>query len=260
MTKTAIVFTCAHADPRSTNERADWLGQLIYDVRPDYVVDLGDTADLQSLSSHDTRKPEVLVMANYEKDIDAYNDFQERVRHKIKKNKVKRPAYIGHEGNHENRIKKALGNDPRLSGSRYGISFGHLETNRWYDEYWEYVNSAPAISNYDGVSYAHYIASGNYGTAMSGEHHAYNLLKKRHCSTTVGHSHKRNLFFKDDAYPNPSIGLVAGCYKGREEEWAGQANSEWWKGVIIKRNIENGWYDPEFVSMSRLEKEYGSTV
>lgn len=258
MSKTAIIFTCAHSDPRSDNNRADWLSGLIYDVRPDYVVDLGDTADIQSLSSHDTRKPEALVHASYEADIDQYNDFQERVRHRVKKAKIKRPAYYGHEGNHENRIKKALSFDPRLGGSRYGISFKHLETDRWYDEYHEYKNSAPSISLYDGVSYAHYIASGNYGTAMSGEHHAYNLLKKRHSSTTVGHSHRRNVYFKDDAYPNPSIGLVAGCFKGREEEWAGQANKEWWKGVIVKRNIENGWYDPEFISMKRLEAEYAT--
>ena len=255
--KTAIVFTCAHSDPRSDNSRADLLSSLIYDVRPDYVVDLGDTADLQSLSSHDTRYPQALVTASYEADINQYNDFQQRLRHKIKKAKVKRPAYFGHEGNHENRIKKALKNDPRLEGDRYGVSFKHLQTNYWYDEYHEYKNSAPAISEYDGVTYAHFIASGNYGTAMSGEHHAYNLLKKRHVSTTVGHSHKRSMFFKDDAYPNGAIGLVAGCFKGRQEEWAGQANNEWWKGVVIKRNIDNGMYDPEWVSMDRLEKEYG---
>lgn len=128
--KTAVVFSCAHADPRSTNERADWLGQLIYDVRPDYVVDLGDTADMWSLSSHDTRYPEVMSMANYEKDIESYLDFQERMRYRIKKNKVKRPAYFGMEGNHENRIRKALAHDPRLGGGKYGISFDHLETDR----------------------------------------------------------------------------------------------------------------------------------
>ena len=42
--------------------------------------------------------------------------------------------------------------------------------------------------------------------------------------------------FKDDAFPSPSIGLVAGCFKGGQEGWAGQANLEWWKGVVIKRN------------------------
>lgn len=256
--KTAVVFTCAHSKPGVSNQRADWLSNLIYDVRPDYVVDLGDTADVPSLSFHDTGKPGLMVMSNYEEDINHHLDFQERVRYKVKKNKVKRPMYIGMEGNHENRIKKALEKDPRLAGKTKGISFEDLETDRYYDEYHEYENGAPAISTYDGVSYAHYISAGNYGTAMSGMHHGYGLLQKRHCSTTVGHSHKRNIYFKDDASPYPSIGLVAGCFKGGDEGWAGQANQDWWKGVVIKRNIENGWYDPEFVSMERLKKEYGT--
>ena len=84
------------------------------------------------------------------------------------------------------------------------------------------------------------------------------MIKKRHSSTTVGHSHRRHLYFKDDAFPNPSIGLVAGCFKGGQEGWAGQANLEWWKGVVIKRNISSGAYDPEFVSLERLKAEYGS--
>ena len=255
--KTAVVFTCAHSDPSVPNDRFDWLGNLLYDIRPDYVVDLGDGADLKSLNSYDTRYPKAIVAQNYESDIQCYNDAQERLRRKFRVMKKKRPAFFGLEGNHENRIKKAIAYDPRLEGSKYGISFSHLQTNTWFDEYHEYNNSAPSIANYDGVSYAHYIASGNYGTALSGIHHGYGLVQKRHCSTTVGHSHKRSLFFKDDAYPNPTIGLVAGCFKGGQEGWAGQSNLEWWKGVIIKRNIQNGYYEPEFVSLERLRDIYG---
>tara|TARA_X000001388_G_scaffold69793_1_gene58537 strand:+ start:1482 stop:2255 length:774 start_codon:yes stop_codon:yes gene_type:complete len=255
--KTAVVFTCSHADPSVPNDRFDWLSDFIYDVRPDYVVDLGDGADLKSLNSYDTRYPKAIVAQNYESDIQCYNDAQERLRRKFRVMKKKRPAFFGLEGNHENRIKKAIANDPRLEGSKYGISFSHLQTDVWFDEYHEYNNSAPAIADYDGISYAHYIASGNYGTAMSGLHHAYGIIQKRHNSTTVGHSHKRSMFFKDDAHPHPTIGLVAGCFKGAKEGWAGQANLEWWKGVIVKRNIRNGYYEPEFVSLERLRDVYG---
>tara|TARA_R110002020_G_scaffold191744_2_gene391677 strand:- start:2786 stop:3559 length:774 start_codon:yes stop_codon:yes gene_type:complete len=255
--KTAVVFTCAHADPSVSNDRFDWLSDFIYDVRPDYVVDLGDGADLKSLNSYDTRYPKAIVAQNYEADIQCYNDAQERLRRKFRVMKKKRPAFFGLEGNHENRIKKAIANDPRLEGSKYGISFSHLQTDVWFDEYHEYNNSAPAIADYDGISYAHYIASGNYGTAMSGLHHAYGIIQKRHNSTTVGHSHKRSMFFKDDAHPHPTIGLVAGCFKGAKEGWAGQANLEWWKGVIVKRNIRDGYYEPEFVSLERLRDVYG---
>jgi len=254
---TAIVYTCAHADPGTSNERFDWLGSLIYDIKPDYVVDLGDGADMRSLNSFDTRRPEAIVSQSYERDIDSYNDSQERIRHKFRMHKRKRPTFYGFEGNHEQRIKRAIGTDPRLEGTKYGISFSHLNTNRWFDEYHEYTNSAPAICSYDGVSYAHFIASGNYGSALSSVHHGHALVHKLGCSTTVGHSHKFHFYRKAESRPYPAQGLVAGCFKGADEGWAGQANREWTKGVAIKRCLENGSYDLQWISMDALRKEYG---
>ena len=258
MGKTAIVWTCAHASPDVSNERFDWLSKLIQDVKPDYTVDLGDGADMRSLNSYDSRYPQAIVTQSYEQDIEAYNDSQERLWGHYKVSKKRRPVRIGFEGNHENRIKKAVALDPRLEGTKYGVSFKHLQTDYWFDEYHEYDNSAPNIVDYDGVLYSHFFSSGNFGSAMSGIHHAYGLLQKLNRSATCGHSHKRSIYFKDSAYPNPLIGLVAGHFKGKDEAWAGQANREWWGGVIIKRNIQDGWYDPTFVSMETLKKEYGS--
>lgn len=257
MSKTAIVYTCSHVTSEVSNERFDWLGDLIEDVAPDYVIDLGDGADMVSLNTYDTRNPKAICSKSYEKDIEAYNEAQDRLWSRYKKKKKKRPYRIGFEGNHENRIKKAISVDPRLEGTKYGISFNHLNTDLWFDEYNEYEHSAPALVAYDGVLYSHYLGSGAYGTAMSGIHHAYGLIQKCNNSVTVGHSHKRSMYFKDDAHPNPIIGLVAGCYKGKEEGWAGQANREWWKGVVIKRQIDNGLYEPEFVSQETLRKTYG---
>lgn len=256
--KTAVVFTCAHADPSVGNERFKWLGDLIEDIKPDYVIDLGDGADMKSLNSYDTRYPQQIVSQNYERDIEAYNQAQSLIWDRYYLKKKKRPFRIGLEGNHENRIKKAIATDPRLEGDRYGVSFSHLMTDHWFDEYHEYHNSAPAIADYDGVSYAHYFGAGNYGNPISGTHHAYALLQHRNHSSTCGHSHKRSLYFKDSAHPNSIIGLVAGCYKGADEAWAGQSNRDWWKGVVIKREIQNGTYEPEFVSLERIKRAYGT--
>jgi len=257
MSKTAIVWTCAHTDPEVSNERFDWLGSLIEDIRPDYTIDLGDTIDFKSLNSYDTRYPQAIVTQNYERDIEQYQDAMERIWGRFKQKKKKRPYRIGFEGNHCHRVKKAIALDPRIQGGKYGISFSHLQTDYWYEDYHEYSNSAPSIADYDGVSYAHYFSSGNYGTATSGTHHAYSILQNRNHSSTCGHSHKRSVYFKDGAHPTGLIGLVAGCFKGGQEGWAGQANFDWWKGVVVKRNIENGMYDPEFISMERLRQEYG---
>ena len=257
MGKTVVVFSCAHADPSVSNERFNWLGEFLYDLKPDYVIDLGDGADMRSLNSFDDRNPEAICAQSYEKDIDHYLDAQERIRWKFRHHKRKRPAYIGFEGNHENRIKKALKHNPRLEGEKRGVSFRHLETDRWFDEYHSYENSAPSIADYDGVSYAHFFSSGNLGSAMSGIHHANGLLAHRYHSSTCGHSHKRDLKFKDSSHPRGVIGLVAGCYKGAAESWAGQANKEWWSGIVVKREVEGGMYDPEFISTNRLKGMYG---
>lgn len=214
--KTAIVWSCAHADPKVDNSRFDLLANLIYDIKPDYCVDLGDGADMRSLNSYDKAKPEAVVLQSYEDDIDTYNNSQERLRHPFRHRRRRRPAWFGFEGNHENRIKTALTYDPRLEGERIGLSFKHLNTNRWFDEYHEYKNSAPAIHEYDGVGYAHYVGAGNFGRAISGIHHAYALLQKRYSSTSVGHSHKRGMYFKDEVGSNGVIGAVVGCFKGAD--------------------------------------------
>lgn len=256
MSKTAVVFTCAHSTPDTSNERFDWLGSLIYDIKPDYVIDLGDFDDMKSLSSHDTRYPKAVVNQSYQKDIEHGQEARERLWHKFRHNKKKIPYRIGFQGNHEYRIDKAIMYDPRLEGEKYGISLKHLQTDYWYDEYNPYQNGAPSLRVYDGVLYGHYVASGNYGTALSGIHHGYALTQKMASSVTVGHSHKFSYYVKQESIPNPIHGLVAGCFKGSEESWAGQANSEWRKGVVIKRNIENGDYDLEWVSLEALRKEY----
>lgn len=256
MGKTVIVWSCAHADPSCSNERFNWLGDLIEDVKPDYTIDLGDGADMRSLNTFDTRYPQAIVAQSYQKDIEAYNDSQDRLWSRYKLSKKKRPFRIGFAGNHEFRINRAVAHDPRLEGDKYGISFSHLQTDHWFDEYHEYTNSAPQLVSYDGILYGHYVSTGNFGSAMSTKHHGYSLVEKLACSATVGHSHKFHYFRKADARPSPINGLVAGCFKGQEEDWAGQANNEWWKGVVIKRQLSNGDYDLEMVSMKRLEAIY----
>ena len=125
---TAVVFTCAHTSPKVDNKRFDLLGNLIFDIRPDYVFDLGDFSDLSSLNSYDTRYPKAIVSQNYQEDIECTIDAQERLRDKFVRRKVRKPIWIAFEGNHEHRIKKALQHDPRVEGKKYGILFSPAYT------------------------------------------------------------------------------------------------------------------------------------
>lgn len=254
---TGVLWTCSHTKPEVSNERFNWLGKFIYDIKPDWTMDLGDGPDMQSLNAYDQNRPATIVTQSYEADIESYNDAQERINWPFRKAKKKRPHRRGMEGNHEHRIKRAIEIDPRQEGQRYGLSFSHLQTDHWFDEYHEYEHGAPAIADYDGISYAHYFTTGNSPTAISGIHHAYSLIQHRSYSSVCGHSHKRDVYFKDGAYPHGLFALVAGCFKGSSESWAGQSNNSWWHGVVLMEDVENGMCTPTFIPMSTLEREYG---
>ncbi len=208
---------------------------------------------MRSLNSYDTRYPQQVVTQNYEEDINVYLDSQERLRHQFRHHRRRKPYWIGMEGNHEHRIKKAVAEDPRLEGQKYGVSFSHLQTSSLFDEYHGYAWGGPAIASYCGVDFAHYFSAGNFGRAVSGKHHPYTLIANRHNSSVCGHSHKRGFYPADGA---GSMGLVVGCYKGGKETWAGQSNHDWWYGVVLLKDVENGLFEPEFISMKELENEY----
>ena len=95
MSKTTLVWSCAHADPSASNERFEWLGKFIYDLKPDMVIDLGDGADMKSLNMYDKAKPGAVVAQNYEADIDVYNDSQEKLRHQFRYHRKGKPTWIG---------------------------------------------------------------------------------------------------------------------------------------------------------------------
>jgi hypothetical protein len=53
------------------------------------------------------------------------------------------------------------------------------------------------------------------------------------------------------------MGLVAGVYQDYDSKWAGERNKIWHRGVWICHDVENGCYDPQFISIERLKEMYG---
>ena len=250
--RTHLVIPDPHAHPDHSNERFNWLAGLIKDIRPDVVVNLGDHFDMPSLSGFD-RGTKSFIGRNYMKDIDSGIDAHHRMWDPVKRSKKKLPYRVVLEGNHEHRIKRAINERPELDGA---VSFDQLAFGEFYDSCVEYSGNTPGVVNIDGVYYSHFSISGVMGRPIGGEHAAYSLLAKNFVSCTVGHSHTVDFAVRTTVSGQKILGCVAGVYQDYDSDWAGECNKLWWRGVVVKRNVFEGVYDPQFISIDQLRKEY----
>jgi len=256
MSKTILVVPDQHAHPDHHNNRADWLGKLIVDLKPDVLMNMGDAADMPSLSSYDKGKAS-FNGASYQKDIEAHLDFQDRMWAPIRKAKRKRPYSVILTGNHEVRLNRALEYDPQLRGDRYGISPSNYDFESYYHEVVPYNGSTPGVYNLDGVLFAHYFISGVMGRPIGGVNHAASLIDKNYCSSVACHSHTFDFAVRAGANGKTLMGLVCGVYQDYEAGWAGAAGNLWQRGLAVLKDFEDGRWDLEWVSMQRMEREYG---
>lgn len=251
---THLVIPDPHAHPDHDNNRFTLLGNLCADLRPDHVICIGDWADMPSLCSYD-RGTKGFEGRRYKKDVESSIDALENFFAPLKHRKKKLPKFWMLIGNHEHRIIRAINADPyQLDGT---ISLSDLSYSEYGWEVVHYYGNSPGIISIDGVAYAHFFTSGVMGRPIGGEHPAYQMLTKQFTSTTAGHIHTTDYSVRTSANGNHIQALVSGCYIDYFANWAGEANKLWWKGVIFKDNVENGMYDPRWISMKAIVNEYG---
>jgi hypothetical protein len=253
LSKTHLYVTDQHAHYKHHNKRAEYLGHLINDLKPDVVIFGGDLWDMPSLSSYDRGKKS-FQGRTYAADVAAGLDFLDRTFSIVRRQKKKMPLFVKLEGNHENRQKKAINLQPELEGT---ISFSDFQLDRYFDEVIEYDGGTPGVHSIDGVTYAHYFVSGVMGRPISGEHPAYSLISKQFTSCSAGHIHTADYAVRTNADGRKLHGLLGGCFQDYDSDWAGEANRLWWRGCVFKRGVEKGNYDPQFISLERMKREYG---
>lgn len=242
-----LILPDFHASPHTDNDRADWFGKMLLDVKPDVVVCLGDFADMPSLF----KKRYGANEEKYWEDIKATQDAMYRMLRPLKehnqklkswKKKPYKPRLVMCLGNHEQRIVNCKG----------GPSVDHLPYKAW--EVYPYREPVEI----DGVTYAHSVISGVMARDIGGENPAVKVLSTAHTSTTVGHSHLLDFSVQTTLSGKKIYGLVAGCYDDHDHDYAGPANKLWWRGAVVKHNVSGGTYDPEFIQMSTIKNRYGS--
>lgn len=249
-----LVIPDLHAHPDHNNDRALWIGELIHDLRPDMVIDLGDSADMPSLSDHD-KGLRAFNNRSYQADIAAYLDLQDKLWHRVRRSRKRLPRAIRLIGNHEERIDRFIDRVPELEGT---VSYSDLDLERHYDDVVYYDGRTPGTIEVDGVVYAHFFTSGVMGRPISGEHPGFSLLTKQFVSCTQGHTHVFDYCVRTVQDGSKIHGLIAGCAIDYKMHWPGETQKLWTTGVAIKHGVEGGQYDLEWVSLDRLKLEYGT--
>lgn len=257
---THLVIGDTHAKHGVSNERFDWLGRYILDLKPDVIIHLGDHYDMESLSGYDVGK-KCFEGRRYKLDLEAGLDALDRINTPMveynklrKKYKEKQylPRMIMCGGNHdEGRLSRAIENNAILDGT--------ISNNDFQFEYhgWEY---SPFLSPIvvDGVSYQHYFTSGVMGKAIGGENPATMLINKLHTTAVQGHSHLFDVSCRTRPDGTRIWGVHAGCYFEHYEPYAKNANNMWWRGLVVLRNVTKGDFDLETISLEEIKRRYAS--
>lgn len=257
MTKRILVVPDSQIRPGDSYDFLSWIGKYAVDMQPDIIVHLGDFADMPSLSSHDKAGSKSMEGMRYKEDIntsiDAMKVLLEPIKEHqefLKKNHKQRwnPRMVMLYGNHENRINRAIHNDPKLEGL---IS---LEDLKYEELGWETVPFLQPI-NIEGVMFCHYFVSGVMGNPVGT---ARALLTKHHQSCIAGHQQGRDIAFAKRADGTEMTAMIVGSGYMHDETYLNHQTNIHWRGVVILNEVENGTFDEIMVSMRYLKGKYGN--
>jgi hypothetical protein len=236
-------------------EHLSWAGQAICDYRPDVVVNIGDFADMPSLSTHDLKGSKYFEGLRYKKDIEVakmamkkllkpLRDLQAKQRKN--KEKVYKPRMLLTLGNHENRIDRAINNNPTLDGL---ISVEDLE----YAKDWEvYPFLHPVFVN--GVGFNHYWPVGAMGRPAGS---AAAIINKLHMSCVAGHQQGKQVAYGKRADGKPICAIIAGSFYLHDESYMDRLSNRHWRGLLVMNEVNDGHFDELFLSIEYLERKYG---
>lgn len=251
-----IVIPDTQAKPGAPTDHLRWIGQYLVDQfagRPNVeVIHLGDHWDMPSLSSYDKGK-KAMEGRRYVADVKAGNEaFAELCAPLAEYNATRirfhetiwRPGLHLLRGNHEDRITRATEADAQLDGL---LSMTDLESPGW--EVHDFLD--PLFL--DGVGYAHFWANPMTGRPHGGM--AATRLKTIGHSFTMGHQQTLDYALRF-VNGRSQHALIAGACYLHDEDYKGPQGNAHWRGIVVCHQVEDGAYDPMFVSLDYLCRKH----
>ena len=217
------------------------IGEYIVHKKPEKIICLGDFADMPSLSSYDVGK-KAFEGRRYSLDKEAVYDAMGallspiiKYNFKAQKNKEKmyKPEMHLTLGNHEQRIERAINNDPKLEGL---ISYDDLDYEGWGWKVYPFLE----VAVIDGIAYSHYFTSGLLGRPATT---ANAQLNKTHMSCISGHQQGLQIATGKTADGRLIHSIIAGsCYE-HNEDYLGKQGNNHWRGALMLNDVNDGDFD-----------------
>ena len=237
------------------------LGNFIVHKQPDVIVNIGDFADMESLSSWDKGKKSAegkRVIKDINAAIEAMWILLEPL-YKLQQAQLEefgeikyKPRMILTLGNHEDRITRHVNSCPELDG------FLGMDSLKYEEFGWEVYPFLTPVT-VGGIAYCHYFQNVMTGKPMTGT--ATNMLPKLGRSFSMGHRQTLDIatrYLQIDG--EQQFGLIAGAFYLHEEDYKGDQGNHHWRGIVVKHNVKNGSYNPMMVSIDWLLENYGENI
>lgn len=252
--KRYLIIPDTQVEPGVDIRHMDWAAQAIVEYRPDVIVHIGDHWDMHSLSSYDRPGSKFSEGARIADDIEWGNEAMvrlvtpalvEQARLRDGKRKQWNPEWHFFTGNHEQRIERAVNNEPKYEGL---LSYEQL----WLGPFKRHPFLE--IVELDGILFSHYFANVHSGRPIGGS--VDNRLNKVGKSFVQGH--EQGLLYGLRQFPGSLTrhGLVAGSFYLHDPAYRGAQGNGEWRGIVVLNEVNDGSYDIMPLSMKYLEKKY----
>lgn len=247
-----IMIPDTQVTPDTPTDHLGWIGEYIVSEKPDVVVQIGDFADMESLSSYDRGKRQFegrRVVRDIQAAHDAMDVLMQPIKDEIRRTRGRwKPELHLTLGNHEGRIQRAVDDSAELHGL---VGMDSLEFEKWGWTVHPFLKPVCV----DGIHYAHFFCNPQSGRPYSGQS-IDTRLKNIGFSFTQGH---QQTFMCGQRFLNNGQrirGLVCGSAYLHDEDYRGyQANGEW-RGIVVKNEVADGSYDLMEVSLDFLCRKY----
>lgn len=224
-------------------EHLEWIGKYIADKRPDFVVQIGDFADMEALSKYDmgTLRGE---NKRLKKDLQVARTAMDMLTAPFRDIPGYKPELHLTMGNHEDRLDRFANEHPYLEE----VVGTHMLN---YEEWGWKVHPFLKVVTIDGVDFAHYFISGAMGRPVSS---ANAMKNKRTRSSIMGHVQAMDVAFDPLSH---QWFIFGGLSCQHDEVYLGPQGNDHRRQILVMHEVKDGKFDPMFVSLRFLEKSYG---